>query len=112
MKQDDGYLAVEFLFVFLGWLVPLVFVLVSLVGRFTADSQLQDLAISGANSYVSAADVKSAQMRLKAVIAGSGATARVNCSTKPCLQVGSIVQVTLTRAGRQASHVSVVEVLP
>ena len=112
MKRDDGYLAVEFLFVFLGWLVPLVLLLVALIGRFTADSQLQDLAISGANSYASAVDVKSAHKRLTAVIAGSGATAKVICSTKPCLQVGSSVRVTLTRAGRQASHVSVVEVLP
>ena len=112
MKSDDGYLAVEFLFVFLGWLVPLVFVLVALIGRFAAESQLQDLAISSANSYASAVDVPSAQKRLKAVLAGSGATAKVTCSTRPCLQVGSIVRVTLTRAGRQASHVSVVEVLP
>jgi hypothetical protein len=112
MKQQDGYLALEFLFVFLGWLLPLVLAVNLLFQRFENVSELQVLTVNAAQSYASATNEETAKVRLKAAIAGSGARSAIRCSASPCLTAGAQITVTLYRNRHQASHTVNVEVLP
>ena len=127
MLNDEGSAVLEFVAIAIPLFVPMVLFLAQLNSSIQSSMFLHNLARQAARAYSTASDESTAALRVQTLLnslAGTNSTPsdsvtqsdpkdllhfNLQCSSSPCLQPDSRIQVTVTLNGRSATASQVVD---
>ncbi len=120
LLQEEGSAIVEFIAIAIPLFIPLVLYLSQLNSTIQGSMFLNNLARQMARSYATAPNLDTAIQRTETVLkiarnlgpassSGNQIHYSVECSSSPCLQPDSRIQITVEKDGRVATATQVVD---